>query len=162
MTRTWCTHGQDLDEGLDRSGGVDDDGGLHAVVRDELQGAVEVAAGLLVDADHVGTGGGEVRDKGVGVLDHQVAVELQFGDGPDGLDDGRPEADVRDEVAVHDIDVNDGAATALGCGDLVGEMREVRGEDGKGEFDHDDASLAAGAGVAGRVGAAVRGSVDAN
>jgi hypothetical protein len=39
-------------------------------------------------------------------------------------------------VAVHDVDVDDGAAAALGCGDLVGEVGEVRGEDGEAEIDH--------------------------
>ena len=137
-------HGKDLDEGFNGSGRVDNDCRLHAVVCDELKGPVEMAAGFLVDADHVRACGGEVRDEGVGVLDHEVAVERQFGDRPDGFDDRRPEADVRDEVAVHDIDVDDGAAATLSRGDLVSEMREVRGEDREGEVNHDEASLPAG------------------
>jgi hypothetical protein len=39
-------------------------------------------------------------------------------------------------MAVHGVDVDDGAATALGRGDLVGEVGKVRGKDGWGEFDH--------------------------
>ena len=40
-------HRKDFDERLDRRGGVDDDAGQHAVVGDELEGAVQVAADLL-------------------------------------------------------------------------------------------------------------------
>ena len=53
-------HGKDFDEGLDGRGGVDDDGGEHAVMDDLLEGAMEVAADLLVDGHHVGAGFGEV------------------------------------------------------------------------------------------------------
>ena len=42
-----------------------------------------------------------------------------------GLDDGWTEGDVGHEVAVHDVNVDDGAAAAGGCGDLVGKMGEV-------------------------------------
>ncbi len=47
----------------------------------------------------------------------------------------RPEGDVGDEVAVHDVDVDDGAAAALGCRDFVGQMGEVGGQDGECQFD---------------------------
>ena len=110
--------------------------GRHAVLDDVLEGAVQVAADLLLDGDHVGAGLGEGGDEGVGILDHQVAVERELGDRADGLDHGRAEGDVGDEVAVHDVDVDDGAAAALGRGDFVGEMGEVGGEDGECQFDH--------------------------
>ena len=125
-------HGEDFDEVLDGGGRVEDDGRLHAVVGDQLQGAVQVTADLDVDADHVGAGGGEVGDELVGVLDHEVAVEWELRDGADGLDDGWAEGDVGDEVAVHDVDVDDGAACGCGEGDLIGEVSEVGGEDGEG------------------------------
>jgi hypothetical protein len=38
-------------------------------------------------------------------------------------------------VAVHDVDVDDGAAATLGRGNLVGEVGEVRGEDREAEVD---------------------------
>ncbi len=110
--------------------------GLHAVMGDLLEGAMEVAADLLMDGHHVGAGFGEGVDEVVGVFDHHVAVERELGDGAEGLDHGRAEGDVGDEVAVHDVDVDDGAATALGGGDFVGEMGEVGGEDGECQFDH--------------------------
>ena len=91
-----------------------------------------MAAGFDLDGDHVGAGFGEGGDELVGILDHEVAVEREGGDGADGLDDGRAEGDVGDEVAVHDVDVDDGAAAGGGAADFVGEVCEVRGQDGEG------------------------------
>ena len=125
-------HRKDFREHFDRRGGIEDDAGEHAMIQDQLQGAVQVAAGFDLDRDHVGAGFGEGGDVLVGILDHEVAIEREAGDGADGLDDGRAEGDVGDEVAVHDVDVDDGAAAGGGAGDLVGEMREVCGEDGEG------------------------------
>ena len=107
-------HWKDFDEGVDGGGGVDDDGGLHPVLCDVVEGAVKMAADLLVDAHHIGAGFGEVLDEVVGIFDHHVAVEGQAGDLAEGLDHGWAEGDVGDEVAVHDINVDDGAAAALG------------------------------------------------
>ena len=59
--------------------GIEHDARFHAVVGDQLQGAVQVGAGLVVDADPVGAGLGERGNEFVGVLDHQVAVERQAG-----------------------------------------------------------------------------------
>jgi len=53
-----------------------------------------------------------------------------------GLDDRWAEGDVGDEVAVHDVDVEEGGATAFDQGDFVGEVGEVRCEDGCCQFDH--------------------------
>ena len=43
-------HGQDFDQKIDPGGRVNHHGGFHAVLGYELQGAVQVAAGLVVDA----------------------------------------------------------------------------------------------------------------
>ena len=96
---------------------------------------MEVAADLLMDAHHVRACLGEVREKVVGILDHEVAVERELRHPAQGLDHGRPEGNVRHEVAVHDVDVDDGSAAALGCCNFVGEVREVGGQDGECQFD---------------------------
>src|ERR1035437_1697450 len=94
-----------------------------------------MAADLLLDGVQIGASLGEGGDEGVGVLDHQVTVEGQLGDRPQRLDHGRAEGDVGDEVAVHDVDMDDGAAAALSRGYFIGKVREVGGEDGEAEFD---------------------------
>jgi hypothetical protein len=52
-------HGEDFDQRLDRRGGVDDDAGQDVVFADVLEGAVQVAADLLLYGDHIGAGLGE-------------------------------------------------------------------------------------------------------
>ena len=106
-----------------------------------LDGTVEMAAGLVVDADPVGSGIGKRGDEVVGILDHEVAIEGQACGLAQALDDRRAEGDVGDEVAVHDVDMDDGSATAFGCGNLVGEVREVGGQDGGEQLDHRCVSL---------------------
>ena len=129
-------HGKDFNQGLDRRGGVDDDGRQHVVLGDVLEGAMEMAADFLLDGDQVGAGSGEGGDEGVRVLDHQVAVERKLGDGAERFDHRGAKGDVGDEVAVHHVDVEDGGAATSGCGNVVGEVGKVRGEDGGCEFDH--------------------------
>jgi hypothetical protein len=51
-------------------------------------------------------------------------------------DDRRADGDVGDEMAVHDVDVDDGAAAALGRGDFVGQAGKIRGKYGWDELDH--------------------------
>jgi len=129
-------HGEDFDERLDRCSGIDDDAREDVVFGDVLQGAVQVGACLLMHRDHICAGLGEGWNVRVWILDHEVAVEGELGDGAQRLDHRRAEGNVGNEVAVHDIDVNDGSAATFGCGDFIGEMGKVGGEDGEGEFDH--------------------------
>ena len=66
-----------------------------------------------------------------GVLDHQVAVEGNLGCLQQRFHDREAEGQVRDEVRVHDVDVQPiCAGDGLG---FVGETREVGGQDGGGD-----------------------------
>ena len=100
------------------------------VLRDQLQGAVQVTAGLVVDGDPIGAGLCELGDEVDGIVDHQVTVERQVGDLTQRLDHRRPHGEVGDKVAVHDVDMDNRAATALGGLDFQGQLREVGREDG--------------------------------
>ena len=93
-------------------------------------------ASFLVHRNPIHARVGKCGNKFVGVLDHQVAVERQFGVLADRGDDGRPDGDVGDKVAVHHVDMDDGAAAALGRGDFIGEAGKVGGKDGWDELDH--------------------------
>ena len=63
------------------------------------------------------------------VADHQVRVERQLRPGPDALDHLRPEGQVRDEVAIHHVDVEPVGAGPLGSPDRVRHVRMVGVED---------------------------------
>ena len=56
-------------------------------------------------------------------------VERHVGHALQRLHNGRSDRDVRDEVSVHHVDVNEIRAATLGGGDRFTERREVGGED---------------------------------
>jgi len=127
-------HGQNVTQQQDRRGGIEDDAGLHVVIGDVGEGAVEVGAGLVMDADPIRAGFGEGRDEVVGILDHQVAIEWKLRRFAQRFDDRWAEGDVGHKVAVHDVDVDDGAAAFFGRRDGVGQVSEVRGENRRSQL----------------------------
>jgi nucleoside-diphosphate-sugar epimerase len=86
---------------------------------DHLERAVEVGRGLGVDDDPVRPGLGERLQVGVDRGDHQVRVEALGRAGADRAHDVGPEADVRDEVAVHDVEVDPVGAGGVDGADLL-------------------------------------------
>jgi hypothetical protein len=58
---------------------------------------------------------GECGDKFIGILDHQVAVERQLGRLAERSNDWRSDSQIRNEMSIHDVDVDD-TAPALGRG----------------------------------------------
>jgi hypothetical protein len=54
-----------------------------------------------------------------------VAIEREVGRFAQRLHDRRPDGQVRNEMAVHDVDVNHGCAAFDGTGNLLAEVGEV-------------------------------------
>ena len=100
-----------------------------------LQGAVEMAAGLLMDRNPVRPGFYELRDVLVWILNHQVAIERQLGHFTQRFHDGRPDRDIRYKMPVHDVHVHQGAAAFGGTANLVRQMGEIRRQNRRCEFD---------------------------
>ena len=90
---------------------------------------------LHVDRHHVCPRRDERLDVEIGVLDHQVDVERQRRHLLDRPNDRWADRDVRDEMSVHDVDVDQVGASALHRRDIAAERREVRRKDGGREFD---------------------------
>ena len=65
------------------------------------------------------------------LVDHQVGIERQLGPRAKVLDGLGPERQVRDEVAVHDVEVDPVGTGRLDPPDGVGKVREVRVEDAR-------------------------------
>jgi len=55
-----------------------------------------------------------------------VDIQVQARDLTDAFDHRRPNGDIGDEVAVHDVHVQDGDAGALDARDIVGQAGKVR------------------------------------
>ena len=66
-----------------------------------------------------------------GSLDHQVGVERQLGPRPEVLDRLGAERQVRDEVGVHDVEVDPVGAGRLDAPDGVGQVGQVGIEDAR-------------------------------
>ena len=97
---------------------------------------MKVGHGFDVDAHPVGTRVGEGIDEVVGVLDHQVHVDGKPGRGPETFHEGRAHGEVRHEVPIHDVGMDETRASGFGPGHFFGEPREVGREDRRSE-DHD-------------------------
>ena len=122
----------DLGERLNRGRRADDRGGAAAALPDEVERPLEMGGRLDVDGDAVGARPRKLLDALLRPLDHQVDV-----DHParvmhlvgDRADRDRPERDRRDEVAIHDVHVNDPGAGGEHLGDVGAEPGEIGGED---------------------------------
>ena len=90
---------------------------------DELNRPVEVGQHLDMDRDPGGAGLHERLDVRIRVLNHQVDVERHGGDPVDGPHDQRTERDVRHEMAIHDVEVQQIGAAALDGRDLGRQSR---------------------------------------
>ena len=116
----------------DRRARVERHARRHAGLADALQPVVQVRRGLDVDGVGVGPGLRVVVDEPLGALDHHVHRERTAGvvhDVGDGRDDARAERDHRDEVAVHDVDVERARTGVEQLLDAGPEGPEVGGED---------------------------------
>ena len=75
-----------------------------------MEGAVEVDAGFLMHGDPVGASLGEGGDEFVGPFNHEMAIEGDLGNLAKGGDYRRADRKIGDEVAIHDVDVEDGGS----------------------------------------------------
>ncbi len=126
---------EDLQVRLERGARLDRQPGLRTGGPDVAGDPDRILGGLRVEGDVVGAGLGVRRRPTLRVLDHQMAVERDVGRLQQALHDRQTQGQVRHEVVVHDIDVQPVGAGGTRLGDrrrLVGEIREVRGQDGRG------------------------------
>src|SRR5919204_269004 len=98
-----------------------------AGIADRLHRVVDVRGGLDVDDDVARAGPGELRHVALGTLDHEVDVEqdVEVAQRLDRLGTHRHR---RDEVAVHDVDVDDLGAGVDDVAHLRAQAAEVGGE----------------------------------
>jgi hypothetical protein len=86
---------------------------------------MEMGAGFYVNREIVRSSFRELGDKGVGVGDHEMDVERQRGNFSKGRHDRRTDGQIRNEMSVHDIDVQKiGPSSFHGCY-LLGQSGKV-------------------------------------
>ena len=94
---------------------------------------MEVRAGIGMDGDDVGAGFGEGIEKAIDRRNHEVDVERLLGVRAQRFDHRRADGEIGDEMAVHHVDVQPVGAGFVHRADLLAELREVSGQDRRGE-----------------------------
>jgi hypothetical protein len=120
---------QDFREHLDGSRGIQNYAGLAAVRNDVVKGAIEVDAGFLMNRNPIGSGFGKLGNEKVRVFDHEVTIDRHLNDFTQPRDDRGTDGDVGNEVAVHNVDMEDCAATFDRKLRIAAELREVGRKD---------------------------------
>ena len=108
--KNMMNQGKNFIEGVDRCGRVYDHSGLGSVRCDQMKRAIEMDAGFLVDRDPSSAGFRESGDELVRPFNHEMTIERDFRDFAKGGYDRRPDRDIRDEVAIHHVHVEDGSS----------------------------------------------------
>ena len=114
---------------------VDHHASLCTELANERDRAIQMPDGFDVDGHHAGARGDELLDVAIRVLDHQVHVERPCGDASDRAHHRRTDRDVRDEVPVHHVDVNQVRAATFGRRDIASERCEVGGQNRRRNLD---------------------------
>ena len=117
------------DRTAERRRGIQDQAGLHARVPDRADRRPDVVIALHVDREIVDPRLREGRHEMLRVGDHQMRIEGDLRQGPDRRDDGGPHREVRHEVPVHHVDVEQVGARVRGFLHLFAEPVEPRGQD---------------------------------
>ncbi len=139
ITSTKSTSRCDRLERARRSRRTQDDAGFDAQPLDGRDAALGVRQHFDVHRQHVCAGLDETRGISIGIGNHQVNVERQLRHPFDSLHHGLADADVRHEVAVHHVDMDQVGSTAFGGGDGGSEGREVCRQNGRREADRSTA-----------------------
>ena len=74
------------------------------------------------------------------IANHEMDIQLQAGDFPDGFNDGNADGEVGHEMPIHNVHVQHGCSGAFYLGDFLAQMRKIRREKGWQDFDHCGAS----------------------
>ena len=86
--------------------------------------------GFDMDGDGIRAGIEEAGEVVIGVLDHEMNIERELRQFAHGGDNGGPEGNVIDEVAIHDVEMEPIGAGRFRAANFVRELGEIRGEEG--------------------------------
>jgi hypothetical protein len=100
-----------------------------------VHGPVKVRKHFDMNGHHGGARIGECVDVAVGLLDHEMDVQRYGRHALQRADDGNPDGDIRDEVPVHDVNVNQVGASPFDSPHRVAKGGEVGGENRRGDAD---------------------------
>jgi hypothetical protein len=100
-------------------------GGLLAERPNMLDGSVKVRAGFEMNAQEIGPSASKIIEVPIGIGDHEMHIQRRFRRRAHGLDHQWANCDVGNEMAVHDVDVNQVGAPLRNRPNLVRQPPEV-------------------------------------
>ncbi len=95
-----------------------------------MQGPIQIPADLLMHAHAIRTRLDENRSVGVRVLDHQMMIQFDVREPPDGFSNRRAHCEIRHEMTVHDVHMDHLGARFFHAPDFLAQSCKVRREYG--------------------------------
>src|SRR5215469_5550488 len=105
---------KNLIEGVDWGGGIYDYAGFASMGGDETKRAIEMDTGFLMHGNPSNASFRECGDEFVRSFDHEVTIKRDLGDFAKRGDDRRTDCKIWNEMAVHDVDVENGGSARDG------------------------------------------------
>ncbi len=100
-----------------------------------LNAAMQMGRSFLVDDNRVSACKSDALDEILGRLDHEVGFKLKLGDGAEGFESRSAKSNIRNESAVHYVNLDAIDTGAFRFADLFTKSHEVGGEDGRSDVD---------------------------
>ena len=94
---------------------------------------MKMGPGFGMNCDDVGSGLGKGIEQRIDRRNHQMNVEGEFAVRTKRLHNCRTDGEVRNEMAIHDVDVNPVRSRRIDRADLLAEPSEIGGKDGRGD-----------------------------
>ena len=118
-----------------RRGRIEHNTGLAAMVADQLQRAVHMAAGFGMERDDVGAGLGKHGHQAVHRLHHQMHINRYLHMRPDGFAHQRADSEIGDVVVVHHVEMHQIGASGFNGPHFFTQTGKVGRQDGRGKAD---------------------------
>jgi hypothetical protein len=99
-----------------------------------------VRASFLMHRDPIRARLGKCRNELVRILDHQMAIQRQIGHAPQRLYDWRPDSEIRDEMPIHNVHMDDTRATFPRSAHLLTQTGKVCCKNRRCQLDQKDVS----------------------
>ena len=98
-----------------------------------LNRTMKMRSGFRMNGQDIGARFRERIEERVDGSDHEMNIERQFTVPAKRFDDSRTDGEVRNEMAIHDVDVNPIGPCFIDRADFFAEFRKIGGKDGRGD-----------------------------
>src|SRR5262245_56803925 len=97
---------------------------------------MQVRANFLTDDNHISSSLSKGFNIILGIRNHQMGFERCLSAAPYSFDDQRPHRNVRNEVTIHNVDLDAPGTSRFGFAYLFTETSEICGQDRRNDLNH--------------------------